>query len=118
MKTSLLIGLQALNETAREDAEWILWMDLDTVAVESDIAFPLADYEGKDLVLWIQPDLVLQGDAFRKPPSLLSCSAIFFRFEVCLFFSLSVASLVNMLLMCSSIVYAMLLSGIASQAWV
>lgn len=56
---------KALNETAREDAEWILWMDLDTVAVESDIAFPLADYEGKDLVLWIQPDLVLQGDAFQ-----------------------------------------------------
>ncbi len=52
-------------------------MDLDTVAVESDIAFPLADYEGKDLVLWIQPDLVLQGDAFRED-SLLSCSAIFF----------------------------------------
>ena len=45
-------------------------MDLDTVAVESDIAFPLADYEGKDLVLCIQPDLVLQGDAFRKPPTL------------------------------------------------
>ena len=58
--------MQALNETAREDAEWILWMDLDTVAVESNIAFPLADYEGKDLVLWIQPDLVLEGDAFRK----------------------------------------------------
>lgn len=59
--------MQALNETTREDAEWILWMDLDTVAVESDIAFPLADYEGRDLVLWIQPDLVMQGDAFRKP---------------------------------------------------
>lgn len=56
---------KALNETAREDAEWILWMDLDTVAVESDIAFPLADYEGKDLVLWIQPELVMQGDAFQ-----------------------------------------------------
>ena len=63
--------MQALNETAREDAEWILWMDLDTVAVESNIAFPLADYEGKDLVLWIQPDLVLEGDAFRK--CLFSC---------------------------------------------
>ena len=57
--------MQALNETAREDAEWILWMDLDTVAVESDIAFPLEDYDGKDVVLWIQPELVLQGDAFR-----------------------------------------------------
>ena len=40
-------------------------MDLDTVAVESDIAFPLEDYDGKDVVLWIQPELVLQGDAFR-----------------------------------------------------
>ena len=66
-ETSLLaLLLQALNETSREDAEWILWMDLDTVAVESNIAFPLADYEGKDLVLWIQPDLVLEGDAFRE----------------------------------------------------
>lgn len=64
--------LQALNETAREDAEWILWMDLDTVAVESDIAFPLEDYEGKDVVLWIQPELVLQGDAFRMSSSLAS----------------------------------------------
>ena len=60
-------------------------MDLDTVAVESDIAFPLADYEGKDLVLWIQPDLVLQGDAFRKPTSLLSCCAIFFTLVLCFF---------------------------------
>lgn len=60
---------QALNETAREDAEWILWMDLDTVAVQSDIAFPLEDYEGKDVVLWIQPELVLQGDAFRTSSS-------------------------------------------------
>lgn len=68
-KQTCSLHLQAVNETAREDAEWILWMDLDTVAVESDIAFPLADYEGKDLVLWIQPDLVMQGDAFRKSSS-------------------------------------------------
>ena len=61
----LCVCMQTLNETSREDAEWILWMDLDTVAVESDIAFPLADYEGKDLVLWIQPEYVLEGDAFR-----------------------------------------------------
>ena len=67
-----VVVLQALNETAREDAEWILWMDLDTVAVESDIAFPLEDYEGKDVVLWIQPELVLQGDAFRTSFSSLS----------------------------------------------
>ena len=45
-------------------------MDLDTVAVQSDIAFPLEDYEGKDVVLWIQPELVLQGDAFRGSSSL------------------------------------------------
>jgi hypothetical protein len=80
-------------------------MDLDTVAVESDIAFPLADYEGKDLVLWIQPDLVLQGDAFRED-SLLSCSAIFFTL-VCVLVSFLICSerrnpsLVNILLMCS-----------------
>lgn len=59
--------MQALNETSREEAEWILWMDLDTIAVESDIAFPLASYAGKDLVLWIMPDEVLKGNPMSKP---------------------------------------------------
>lgn len=62
--------LQALNDTSREEAEWILWMDLDTIAVESDIAFPLERYAGKDLVLWIMPDEVLHGNPMRKPPRL------------------------------------------------
>ena len=62
--------LQALDDTPREEAEWILWMDLDTIAVESDIAFPLESYAGKDLVLWIMPDEVLHGNPMRKPPRL------------------------------------------------
>ena len=63
--------MQALNDTPREEAEWILWMDLDTIAVESDIALPLESYAGKDLVLWILPDEVLEGNPMRK--LLLQC---------------------------------------------
>lgn len=65
------LGLQALNDTPRVEAEWILWMDLDTIAVESDIALPLESYAGKDLVLWILPDEVLEGNPMRK--LLLQC---------------------------------------------
>lgn len=42
-------------------------MDLDTIAVESNIAFPLESYAGKDLVLWIMPDEVLEGNPMSKP---------------------------------------------------
>ena len=57
---------QALNDTPRKEAEWILWMDLDTIAVESNIALPLESYAGRDLVLWIMPDEVLEGNPMRK----------------------------------------------------
>jgi len=51
-----------LDETPRSAAEWIMWMDSDTLLFNSSVLPRFKKYKGKDLVVWGQEELLKKGD--------------------------------------------------------
>ena len=53
---------KTLAETPPAEAEWIMWVDIDTVIADMAIVPRFSDYAGKDLVVWGQQDKLMQGN--------------------------------------------------------
>ncbi len=51
-----------LNETSPEAAEWVWWMDADTLVADMALVPRFAEYEGYDLVVWGNRDKLMEGD--------------------------------------------------------
>ena len=54
-----------LRETSRERAEWILWLDADTLIEEMAFQIPFHAYRGKSFVAWGNADYLWAGDQFH-----------------------------------------------------
>ena len=63
------IGLlrKLLRETSRERAEWILWLDADTLLEELAFQLPFSAYDGKNFIAWGNADYLWAGDQFHGP---------------------------------------------------
>ena len=102
-----------LRETSRERAEWILWLDADTLIEEMAFQIPFHAYRGKSFVAWGNADYLWAGDQFHGelppvPPTvpcaaahasrvLLSCAALGPRVPSC-FDDAECTSVVHLLL--------------------
>ena len=53
--------LQALNTIPRERAEWFIWLDMDMVLENVTFDLPLDSYEGRDIIMWGQPEWIAKG---------------------------------------------------------
>ena len=53
--------LQALNTIPRERAEWFIWLDMDMVLENVTFDLPLDSYEGRDIIMWGQPEWIARG---------------------------------------------------------
>ncbi len=62
--------LQALNTIPRERAEWFIWLDMDMVLENVTFDLPLETYEGRDIIMWGQPEWIAKGDNARGAPAL------------------------------------------------
>ena len=51
-----------LNETSQDAAEWVWWMDADTLVTDMAIVPRFAEYEGHDLVVWGDRAKLMEGD--------------------------------------------------------
>lgn len=54
--------LKALEETLATDAEWILWMDIDTIMPDLTVLPRFEAYEGHDLVMWGDRPKLMEGE--------------------------------------------------------
>ena len=54
--------LKALEETSAADAEWIMWVDIDTVMPDMAVLPRFEAYEGADLVVWGDRAKIMEGD--------------------------------------------------------
>ena len=61
------VGLlrKLLRETSRERAEWILWLDADTLLEEMAFQLPMSAYDGKNFIAWGNADYLWAGDQFH-----------------------------------------------------
>lgn len=62
--------MQALNTIPRERAEWFIWLDMDMVLENITFDLPLETYEGRDIIMWGQPEWIAKGDNARGDPFL------------------------------------------------
>ena len=62
--------MQALNTIPRERAEWFIWLDMDMVLENITFDLPLETYEGRDIIMWGQPEWIVKGDNARGEPFL------------------------------------------------
>jgi hypothetical protein len=53
---------KTLAETTPEEAEWIMWVDIDTIIADMTIVPRFDEYEGADLIVWGQRDKLMQGN--------------------------------------------------------
>jgi len=53
---------KTLMETPRADAEWIMWVDIDTLFFDTAVLPGFGYYKGKDLVVWGQEKQLLEGN--------------------------------------------------------
>ena len=53
--------MQALNTIPRERAEWFIWLDMDMVVENVTFDLPLDSYEGRDIIMWGQPEWIAKG---------------------------------------------------------
>ena len=51
-----------LNETSQDAAEWIWWMDADTLVTDMTAVPRFAEYGGYDLVVWGDRAKLMEGD--------------------------------------------------------
>ena len=51
-----------LAESPREDVEWIMWMDMDTLITDQAFSLPWARYDGYDMVVWGVRERVDEGE--------------------------------------------------------
>ena len=65
-------ALQALNTIPRERAEWFIWLDMDMVLENVTFDLPLETYEGRDIIMWGQPEWIAKGDNARGAHQLTS----------------------------------------------
>ena len=73
--------MQALNTIPRERAEWFIWLDMDMVLENVTFDLPLDTYQGRDIIMWGQPEWIAKGDnarggPFAVLPQLLSARSI------------------------------------------
>jgi hypothetical protein len=60
--------MQALSTIPRERAEWFIWLDMDMVLENITFNLPLETYEGRDIIMWGQPEWIAKGDNARGNP--------------------------------------------------
>ena len=53
---------KTLEETPASDAEWIMWVDIDTVMPDMAVLPRFEAYEGYNLVVWGNRDKIMEGD--------------------------------------------------------
>ena len=51
-----------LNDTPRADAEWIWWLDIDTLMPDMAVLPRFDAYEGADLVVWGNREKIMEGN--------------------------------------------------------
>ena len=66
--------MQALNTIPRERAEWFIWLDMDMVLENVTFDLPLDSYEGRDIIMWGQPEWIAKGHNAKGSQGLLSQS--------------------------------------------
>ncbi len=54
--------LKTLRETAPSEAEWIMWVDVDTLFVDMTVLPRFDQYDGADLVVWGERAKLMEGD--------------------------------------------------------
>ena len=64
--------MQALNTIPRERAEWFIWLDMDMVLENVTFDLPLDSYEGRDIIMWGQPEWIAKGHNAKGSQGLLS----------------------------------------------
>ena len=52
---------KTLEETPASVAEWIMWVDIDTIVPDMTVTPRFEEYEGKDLVVWGDRKKVVAG---------------------------------------------------------
>ena len=57
-----------LAESPREDVEWIMWMDMDTIIADQAFALPWARYDGYDMVVWGVRERIEEGEVEGENP--------------------------------------------------
>ena len=73
---------KTLEETPASEAEWIMWVDIDTIVPDMTVTPRFEEYEGKDLVVWGDRDTLMKGNLegvhgkwSRAPLIYISCAA-------------------------------------------
>ena len=74
-RISITTWLQALNTIPRERAEWFIWLDMDMVLENVTFDLPLDSYEGRDIIMWGQPEWIAKGHNAKGSQGLPSWSA-------------------------------------------
>ena len=54
--------LKTLEETPASDAEWIMWVDIDTVIADMQVLPRFDEYDGYDLVVWGDRAKLMEGN--------------------------------------------------------
>ena len=54
--------LKTLDETAPSDAEWIMWVDIDTIIPDMQVVPRFDEYDGADLVVWGDRAKLMEGN--------------------------------------------------------
>ena len=54
--------VKTLAETPPEEAEWIMWVDIDTIIADMTIVPRFDEYEGADLIVWGQRNKLMEGN--------------------------------------------------------
>jgi len=57
-----IIILKTLRETAPSEAEWIMWVDIDTLFADMTVVPRFDEYDGYDLVVWGDRAKLMEGD--------------------------------------------------------
>ena len=60
---------KTLEETPAAAAEWILWVDIDTVMPDMAVLPRFDAYEGADLVVWGSRAKIMEGDLNAGAPA-------------------------------------------------
>ena len=63
-----------LSETSRDAAEWVWWMDADTLVANLAAVPRFAEYEGYDLVVWGNREKLMEGDMNAGASSLVNAA--------------------------------------------
>ena len=54
--------LKTLHETDPAEAEWVMWLDIDTIIPDMAVVPRFDEYDGADLVVWGDREKLMEGN--------------------------------------------------------